>query len=92
MVPQLTPCGNRTDIFENAVRAAKIDFPGIPVVYISGERLREGLRNPGGGVVFLQSRSGRRRSWMRFEHVLDCCERLRTKRDIRTGTICDVDG
>jgi len=40
------------------VRAAKMDFPGIPVVYISGEALREELHNPRGRVVFLEKPFG----------------------------------
>ena len=36
------------------VRAVKIDFPGIPVVYISGEAMRDELHNPRARVVFVQ--------------------------------------
>ena len=36
------------------VRAVKIDFPGVPVVYISGEALRDELHNPRARVVFVQ--------------------------------------
>ncbi len=36
------------------VRAVKNDYPGIPVVYISGEALREELHNPQTRIVFLQ--------------------------------------
>lgn len=36
------------------VRAVKIDFPGVPVVYISGEALRDDLHNPRARVVFVQ--------------------------------------
>ena len=36
------------------VNAAKIAFPGIPVVYISGEHLKQELHNPQHRVAFLQ--------------------------------------
>jgi two-component system cell cycle sensor histidine kinase/response regulator CckA len=36
------------------VKAVTADFPGIPVVYISGEPLRRELHNPGVHTVFLQ--------------------------------------
>jgi two-component system, cell cycle sensor histidine kinase and response regulator CckA len=40
------------------VRAVKADFPAIPVVYISGEALREELHNPPSREVFLQKPFG----------------------------------
>jgi CheY-like chemotaxis protein len=36
------------------VKAIKTDFPNIPVVYISGEPLKQELHDPLHGVVFLQ--------------------------------------
>jgi len=36
------------------VNAAEIAFPGIPVVYISGEHLKRELHNPQHRVAFLQ--------------------------------------
>ena len=36
------------------VKAAKIAFPGIPVVYISGEHLKQELHSPEHRVTFLQ--------------------------------------
>jgi two-component system cell cycle sensor histidine kinase/response regulator CckA len=36
------------------VNAAKIAFPGIPVVYISGEHLKQELHSPQHRVAFLQ--------------------------------------
>ena len=40
------------------VRAVKSEYPGVPVVYISGESLREELHNPRTRVVFLQKPFG----------------------------------
>ena len=40
------------------VRAVKNEYPGIPVVYISGESLREELHNPRTRVAFLQKPFG----------------------------------
>ena len=36
------------------VEKVKAEFPGVPVVYISGEHLQEQLHNPSSRVVFLQ--------------------------------------
>ena len=36
------------------VEKVKAEFPGVPVVYISGEHLQEQLHNPSRRVVFLQ--------------------------------------
>ncbi len=36
------------------VEKVKTEFPGVPVVYISGEHLKEQLHNPSKRVVFLQ--------------------------------------
>lgn len=36
------------------VEKVKTEFPGVPVVYISGEHLKERLHNPSGRVLFLQ--------------------------------------
>jgi two-component system, cell cycle sensor histidine kinase and response regulator CckA len=40
------------------VTIVRTDFPGIPVVYISGEALRDGLHNPCARVAFLQKPFG----------------------------------
>ena len=40
------------------VAAVKLEFPGIPVVFISGEQLRDALHNPDDGGVFLQKPFG----------------------------------
>jgi two-component system, cell cycle sensor histidine kinase and response regulator CckA len=40
------------------VKAVRTDFPGMPVVYISGEPLREGLHNPCARVIFLEKPFG----------------------------------
>lgn len=36
------------------VEKVRTEFPGVPVVYISGEHLKERLHNPSGRVLFLQ--------------------------------------
>ena len=36
------------------VRAARVDFPGIPVLYVSGQSLQEDLDCPQDHVAFLQ--------------------------------------
>jgi two-component system, cell cycle sensor histidine kinase and response regulator CckA len=36
------------------VNAVKMEFPAIPVIYVSGLGLRDGLHNPRGRVMFLQ--------------------------------------
>jgi NarL family two-component system response regulator LiaR len=40
------------------VKAVRTDFPGIPVVYTSGEALRDGLHNPRARVAFVQKPFG----------------------------------
>jgi CheY-like chemotaxis protein len=36
------------------VSVVKTEFPAIPVIYVSGSGLRDGLHNPRGRVMFLQ--------------------------------------
>jgi two-component system, cell cycle sensor histidine kinase and response regulator CckA len=36
------------------VNAVRMEFPAIPVIYVSGLGLRDGLHNPRGRAVFLQ--------------------------------------